>query len=72
MNIDVLIRMHFDVSQREFSLIIKALKNAGGNGIKLASELEAHRAKHFQEIVRRYQEQIISIESTSENNGGDE
>lgn len=55
MNISVGIRFHFDVSQEEFRRIIKALKKAGGKYEMLAAELEDARAKHFDEIARRFQ-----------------
>jgi hypothetical protein len=37
MNISIGIRFHFDVSQEEFRLMIKALKKFGGKGEMLAA-----------------------------------
>ena len=61
------VRLCFDVSHREYTLIMNALKKAGGNGIKLASELESFRAKQLNEISRRYSMNIhTKIEGSEE------
>lgn len=52
MTANVSIRFNFDVSQVEFTKIIKALRHAGLE--EMASELETARAKQFADIVRRF------------------
>lgn len=64
MNINVGIHFNFEVSQEEFRLIVKALKDKGGRSEMLAAELEAMRAKHFSEIARRF-----SVQAHSKNEG---
>lgn len=66
MNIESKMRFCFDMSGREYSLIINALKKSGGNGIQLASELESFRSNHWKEIMRRYKTFIAISEGKNE------
>lgn len=69
MNVSASVRFIFDVSQREFSQIVKALETQGAEGIQLATELRAYRAKHFESIARRFTEHM---QLTSNEGGADE
>lgn len=58
MNVSIAIRFIFEASQKEFSLIVKALETQGADGRTLATELRAYRAKHFESISRRFAEHM--------------
>lgn len=60
------IRFQFEVTVREWALIINALKKAGGQGIALAGELESKRSEHFKEIERRFATWLDTNEGRNE------
>ena len=67
MEIQTKVKFQFEVSAREWALIINSLKKSGGNGIELAKELEIERVKHFREIERRFKTWLDSQEGISSN-----
>lgn len=63
MNIDLVVRYRFEVTSREYNLVIKALIAFGGHGVVLADELKCRRAEHAKQIFERFAPYVVVHET---------